>query len=36
MYANWVTDHEVTCFWGSEPHKDIAVTRSLLEKCINE
>lgn len=36
MFANWVTDQEVTRFWDWEPHKDIATTQSLLKQWINE
>lgn len=30
MYQNWVTDAEVTRFWGWAPHTDIGETRALL------
>lgn len=36
MFANWVTDPEVTRFWGWEPHKDISITKTLLSKWIQE
>ena len=36
MFANWVTDQEVTRFWSWEPHKDIATTRTLLKQWIQE
>ena len=28
MFRNWVTDLEVSKFWGWEPHKDIEETKS--------
>lgn len=36
MFANWVADPEVTRFWSWEPHKDISVTKSLLNQWIQE
>lgn len=36
MYRNWVTDPEVSRFWGWEPHKDIEETRSLLLGWMDE
>ena len=36
MYKNWVTDHEVTRFWGWDPHKNIEETRSVLHSWIED
>lgn len=36
MFRNWVTDPEVSRFWGWKPHKDIRETKSLLSGWINE
>ena len=36
MFRNWVTDFEVSKFWGWEPHKDIEETKSLLSVWIKE
>lgn len=36
MFANWVTDPEVTRFWSWEPHKDIATTKGVLQQWIDE
>lgn len=36
MFANWVTDSEVSHFWDWEPHKDISVTKALLKEWIQE
>lgn len=36
MFANWVTDKEVTRFWDWEPHKNIATTQVLLKQWIQE
>jgi len=34
MFANWVTDPEVSRFWSWEPHRDIAQTRAILREWI--
>lgn len=36
MFNNWVTDAEVTRFWGWSPHRDISETKALLLKWIGE
>src|SRR5512136_1544011 len=36
MFRNWVTDPEVSRFWGWEPHKNIEETKSLLSRWIAE
>ncbi len=36
MYANWVTDHEATRFWGWEPHENIEETKALLSGWIQQ
>ncbi len=36
MYRNWVTDREVTRFWGWEPHKSIEETRALLQTWVED
>jgi RimJ/RimL family protein N-acetyltransferase len=36
MFLNWVTDREVTRFWGWKPHNDIEETKSLLQVWIDE
>ncbi len=36
MFRNWVTDPEVSRFWGWEPHKNIEETESLLSGWIEE
>ena len=36
MFANWVTDREVTRFWGWEPHREIAQTKSRLQGWIDD
>jgi len=35
MFRNWVTDSEVSRFWGWEPHKDIEETKRLLTGWID-
>jgi len=35
MHHNWITDAEVSRFWGWEPHKNIEETKSLLQRWIN-
>lgn len=34
MFCNWVTDPDVSKFWGWEPNKDIEETKSLLSAWI--
>ena len=34
MFANWVTDRDVTRFWGWKPHDSIHETRELLQSWI--
>ncbi len=36
MFRNWVTDPEVSKFWGWEPHKDIEETKTLLSVWMKE
>lgn len=36
MYKNWVTDPEVSRFWGWEPHKNIEETKTVLSGWIQE
>jgi len=36
IFRNWVTDPEVSRFWGWEPHKHIGETRKLLTGWIEE
>lgn len=36
MFLNWVTDKEVTRFWGWKPHENIEETKSLLHGWIDE
>ncbi len=36
MFRNWVTDPEVSRFWGWKPHENIDETKSLLSGWINE
>ena len=36
MFNNWVTDPEVSRFWGWEPHKSIEETKSALTVWIEE
>jgi ribosomal-protein-alanine N-acetyltransferase len=36
MFRSWVTDPEVSRFWGWTPHEDIDETRQLLTVWINE
>ncbi len=36
MYANWVTDPQVSRFWSWEPHKNIEETRALLAGWIED
>ena len=36
MFRNWVTDPEVSRFWGWEPHKNIGETRAILAEWIRE
>ena len=36
MFCNWVTDPEVSRFWGWRPHKNIDETKSLLVGWIEE
>ena len=36
MYKNWVTDREVTRFWGWKPHENIEETRLLLQGWIDD
>lgn len=36
MFANWVTDAEVTRFWSWEPHEDISITNAILQQWIDE
>lgn len=36
MFRNWVTDPEVSQFWGWKPHKNIEETKSLLVQWIDE
>jgi len=36
MFNNWVTDSEVTKFWGWNPHKDIEETKSVLQDWLKE
>lgn len=36
MFCNWVTDPEVSKFWGWKPHENIEETESLLLKWIGE
>jgi len=36
MFSNWVTDPEVSRFWGWQPHKNIEETKSLLAGWIEE
>jgi ribosomal-protein-alanine N-acetyltransferase len=36
MFLNWVTDAEVTRFWGWSPHRDIEETRSKLRGWIEQ
>lgn len=35
IFRNWVTDPEVSRFWGWEPHKDIEETKSILAQWID-
>lgn len=34
MFRNWVTDPEVSRFWGWDTHKDIEETKAYLVDCI--
>jgi RimJ/RimL family protein N-acetyltransferase len=36
MFRNWVTDPEVSRFWGWKPHENIEETRSKLQGWIND
>ena len=36
MFQNWVTDPEVSRFWGWQPHKNIEETKSLLAGWIED
>lgn len=36
MFNNWVTDPEVSRFWGWKPHESIEETKSFLNKWIEE
>ena len=36
MFRNWVTDPEVSRFWGWQPHESIEETKSLLTGWIEE
>ena len=36
MYKNWVTDPNVSRFWGWKPHKNIEETKTLLSGWIKE
>ena len=36
MFRNWVTDPEVSRFWGWKPHENIERTKSLLEGWIHD
>jgi len=36
MFRNWVTDPQVSRFWGWEPHKNIGETRAVLASWIEE
>lgn len=36
MFHNWVTDPEVSRFWGWQPHESIDQTKSLLAEWIKE
>ena len=36
MFRNWVTDPEVSHFWGWEPHKNIDETKTLLYGWIED
>ena len=36
MFRNWVTDSEVSRFWGWEPHKNIDETKTLLKGWIED
>ena len=36
MFRNWVTDPEVSSFWGWKPHENIEETKSLLQGWIND
>ena len=36
MYSNWASDTEVSKYMSWEPHVDIAATKSILTKWINE
>ena len=36
MFRNWVTDPEVSRFWGWQPHKNIEETKSLLAGWVEE
>lgn len=34
MFLNWVTDFEVSRFWGWKPHKNINKTKEILSEWI--
>ena len=36
MFENWVTDYEVSRYWGWEPHKNIDETKALLTIWIKD
>jgi ribosomal-protein-alanine N-acetyltransferase len=36
MFSNWVTDLEVSRYWGWKPHENIEETKSLLASWIDE
>ena len=36
MFRNWVTDSEVTRFWGWDPHTDIEETQEILAVWVGE
>lgn len=36
MFANWLTDREVSRFWTWQPHTDISETKAALEQWISQ